>query len=117
MKLYYEVGVERDKPFIERDVTSNVQQVGYVDVEAQVKRMLLAGENLREYHRKAYDFPESDFDLDDVRPDPTLDVGFDPADATFFARRVEEKIKAARKRASSEKQKDPDKDDNKEVSE
>lgn len=103
LSLYYEEGVKRDKPFIERDVTTKTEQAGYVDTEAQVKRMLFAGENLMAYKKSAYEFPESEFDIDEVRPDPTLDVGFDPADADMYRRKVSEKIKVAQKRAVAEK--------------
>lgn len=101
MKLYKEIGVERDKPFIERDVTTLTEQAGYLDTEAQVRRMLFAGENLRAYKRAAYEFPEGEFDLDTVKPDPTLDVGFDPADADMFRRNALERIKVAQKKKAA----------------
>lgn len=104
MKVYKEEGVERDKPFIERDVTTLTEQVGYVDTEAQVKRMLYAGENLMAYKRSGYDFPEGDFP-EDVAPDPTLEVGFDPADADMYRRKVSEKIKVAKLRAEASSRK------------
>ena len=96
LKLYVEEGVKRDRPLYIRDTTTETEQVGYVDTEAQVRRMLLAGENLMEYHRKAYDYPEGEFDLKVAQPDPTLDVGFDLADADFYMRRVKSSLAAAK---------------------
>lgn len=101
MKLYKEIGVEREKPFIERDVTTLTEQAGYLDTEAQVRRMLFAGENLRAYKRAAYEFPEGEFDINTVKPDPTLDVGFDPADADMFRRNALERIKVAQMRKAA----------------
>lgn len=96
LNLYFEEGVKRDKPFIERDYTTLTEQVGYVDTEAQVKRMLLAGENLMAYHRQAYDYPEGEFDLRAAEPDPTMKVGFDPADASFLMSRAKASLEAAK---------------------
>lgn len=101
MKVYKEVGVKRDKPFIQRDVTTLTEQAGYIDTEAQVKRMLFAGENLIAYKKSAYEYPEGEFDLATVKPDPTLDVGFDPVDADMFRRNALERIKASRKRKAA----------------
>lgn len=103
LQLYYEEGVKRDKPFIVRDITTKTEQVGYVDTEAQVKRMLYAGENLMQYRRKAYDFQDGEVDLDKAKPDPTLDVGFDPADADLYRRSAQARIEEARKRAERQK--------------
>lgn len=96
LKLYFEDGVKRDRPLYVRDTTTETEQVGYVDTEAQVRRMLLAGENLMEYHRKAYEYPEGVFDLRVAQPDPTLDVGFDPADADYFMRRAKSSLAAVK---------------------
>lgn len=108
LKLYKEEGVKRDRPLYVRDTTTETEQVGYVDTEAQVRRMLLAGENLMEYHRKAYDYPEGEFDLKVAQPDPTLDVGFDPADADYYMRRVKSSLAAAK--AAKAKVTDKEKD-------
>lgn len=95
-KVYKLEGVKRDHPIFERDVTTQTEQVGYVSAEAQVMRMLSAGVNLRAYHRAAYDYPDGEVDVEKAVPDPTLKVGFDPADASFFMRRAISSLEAAK---------------------
>lgn len=110
LKVYLEEGVKRDKPFIERDTTTETEQVGYVDTESQVKRMLLAGENLMAYHRQAYDYPDGEFDLRSAQPDPTMKVGFDPADASFFIKRAKASLEAAKAAGAAKQIVDKEKD-------
>lgn len=82
--------VQREIPFFERDTTCYTEQAGYVDAESQIKRLLYAGENLLNWKREFYDFPDGEYD-DDVSPDPTETYGFDPVDAQIL-------MEAARKR-------------------
>lgn len=107
LRLYFEEGIKRDKPFIERDVTTQTEQAGYVDAETQIMRMLYAGENLMQYKRLAYDYPDGEVDIEKAVPDPTRKVGFDPADASFFMRRAKSLLEAAKQRAPEvDKEKD-----------
>lgn len=92
-KLY----VEREKPFIERDSFSNVNQIGYVTIEQQVTSLIIAGERLMSYKRQAYDYPDGELDEATARPDPTLDVGFDPADYSFYSSQLAKRLAKARK--------------------
>lgn len=88
--------VKRDKPFIERDTSTKTEQVGYVTIGQLVTQMMISGERLVSYKRQAYDFPEGVFDDSDVVPDPTLDLGFDLADASFYQSSIASKLKKAK---------------------
>jgi len=88
--------VKRDKPFIERDTSTKTEQVGYVTIGQLVTQMMMSGERLMSYKRQAYDFPEGVFDDNDLVPDPTLDVGFDLADASFYQSSIASKLKKAK---------------------
>lgn len=88
--------VEREKPCFLRDTFSNVEQVGYVTVEQQVMSMLVNGERLMSFKRMAYDYPDGNVDLDAAIPDPTLDVGFDPADASYYQSQLASKLRKVR---------------------
>lgn len=77
-----------EEPFFERDRSSITEQAGYVDAETQVKRMLVAGVNLADYRKLSYEYGPDDSIADDVRPDPTMDVGFDLADASMIIDRA-----------------------------
>lgn len=75
LKLSYE------EPLYERDISSITEQAGYVDAETQVRRMLTAGVNLMAFRKGMYEYDDGDVP-EDAQPDPTLDVGFDLADAS-----------------------------------
>lgn len=87
-KLY----VERERPFIERDTFSNVDQVGYVTFDQQVRSLILAGERVMAWKRQAYDYPDGEVDEANAVPDPTMTVGFDLADASEILRSTKAKI-------------------------
>lgn len=91
-KLY----VERERPFFKRDTVSNVDQVGFVTFEQQVNSLLLAGERVMAWKREAYDFPDGEVDEVSAKPDPTMDVGFDMADASEILRKTQEDIELAK---------------------
>lgn len=84
--------VQREVPFILRDTTCQTEQAGYVDAESQIKRLLYAGENLMAWKKEFYDFPDGEFD-DDVMPDPTEVLGFDPVDAQILVESVRKRLK------------------------
>lgn len=91
-KLY----VERERPFVERDTFSNVDQVGYVTFDQQVNALILAGERVMAWKREAYDYPDGEVDEATAQPDPTMTVGFDMADASEILRKAERKIEIKR---------------------
>lgn len=86
--------LERDKPFFVRDVSSMTEQAGYIDAETQITRLMQAGVNLVAYRREMYDYPDGDVPAD-AKPDPTLDVGFDLADAQMINESLAAKAKKA----------------------
>lgn len=69
------------EPIYERDTSSITEQAGYVDAETQVKRMLVAGVNLMAFRKGMFDYDDGVVP-EDAQPDPTMDVGFDLADAS-----------------------------------
>lgn len=89
--------VERERPFIERDSFSNVNQIGFVTIEQQVTGLIIAGERVLSYKRQAYDYPDGEVDVATARPDPTLDVGFDLADYSFYSSQLAKRLAKARK--------------------
>lgn len=94
--------VERERPFVKRDTFSKVDQVGYVTFDQQVNSLILAGERVTAWKREAYDYPDGEVDVATAKPDPTMDVGFDLADASEILRKAEQKVEIKRLESSEE---------------
>lgn len=103
MKVFSENGVKRDRALYIRDITTETEQVGYVDAGTQIMRMIAAGENLMDYKRYAYEYQDGEVDIAKAVPDPTMKVGFDPADADFFMRRARASLEVAKVRQKQDK--------------
>lgn len=69
------------KPFVERDPSTETDQAGFIPADVQINRFIKAGVRLTAARREEYEFPDGNVP-DDVRPDPTEELGFDLADAS-----------------------------------
>lgn len=103
-----ELLLSRTRKFVERDRTTQTEQAGYVDAESQIKRLLYAGENLMNYKREFYDCPDGEW-TDDILPDPTQALGFDPVDAQILMESIEKK--AMRKKLNASRSADSEQSD------
>lgn len=92
-----ELGIDRN--FYVRDTSSITEQAGYVNAETQVTRLIAAGVNLMDFRRQFYDYPDGEVPSD-AKPDPTMSVGFDLADADMIMSDLSSK---AKKKAASVK--------------
>lgn len=73
------------KPYDGEVISSKsiVDPSGYVDAQTRIENLMRAGERLDEYRRDMYQYgPDDDYD-DDSSDDPTMEPGYDLADAHY----------------------------------
>lgn len=95
-----------DEPFVVRDHISMTEQA-YLDKEKQIASFIRSGEQLQNFRRGDFDYPDGDVPEDAV-PDPTQALGFDLADYSALKKKLEEDYFLSRR---IEGEADPSKDE------
>lgn len=69
---------------------------GYVSAEVQIREMLQAGINLKNYRREHYGaVTDDDDEIDNLEPDPTASGNFDPVDAQQYVESLAAKMQSS----------------------
>lgn len=89
-----------DEPFIKRDPISLTEQ-SYIDKEKQIASFIRSGEQLQNFRRCDFDYPDGVVP-DDAEPDPTQSLGFDLADYSALLARLRKDLAASSNKAEEE---------------
>lgn len=95
-----------DLPVYIRD-TSTMTEQAYIDKEKQIASFIRSGEQLQNFRRGDFDYPDGEVP-DDAVPDPTMALGFDLADYSALKKKLEEDYFLSRR---IEGEPDPSKDE------